>query len=152
MIAAAMSFKPGSPSMAWSAAVPDAVLWRARDRGRGQDVQVGDIREHVQDRHGQHARPHGHREVALGVLELASAKPTLFHASIENSEPTMAAPMVPRPTAAPPVAQEVAAEVGGQRLGVAADGDAEQDQQRERTGLDGVRDVWIRAAVRTRGR
>src|SRR5207249_12266093 len=50
----------------------DPVLRRAGDCGCGQDVQVGDVREHVQDGHDQHARAHSDREVALGVLELAS--------------------------------------------------------------------------------
>src|SRR2546430_5753325 len=41
-------------------------------------------------------------------LSSLPANPTLFHASIEKREPTIAAPIVPRPTAAPPVAQKLA--------------------------------------------
>jgi len=59
----------------------------------------------------------------------------LFHASIENSEPTIAAPIAQthRGAAGRP---KVDAKISGQCLRVPADGDAEQDQQRERTGLD----------------
>src|SRR5205085_8731845 len=42
-----------------------------------------------------------------GWVSSLPAKPTLFQASIENSEPTMAAPTAPSPTATPPVAQKL---------------------------------------------
>ena len=53
----------------------------------------------------------------LGCFISLAAKPTLFQASMENSEPTMAAPITVSGTTAPPVAQKLRSEVRGQGVG-----------------------------------
>src|SRR2546425_12697175 len=44
----------------------------------------------------------------VGFLSSPAANPTLFQASIENREPTIAAPMAVTATVTPPVAQKLA--------------------------------------------
>ena len=108
-----------------------------RDRIRRQHIEIGDIGQHVQRRHGQHARGHGKGQVLFGILELARRKPDVIpgihrkqradHRSADHGENGQ------RQGSAGP---EVRSEVRGDRRGVPADRQAEQDQSRERRRLD----------------
>src|SRR5437773_1482791 len=82
-------------------------------------------------------------------LSSLPANPTLFHASIEKREPTIAAPIVPRPTAAPPVAQKLAPKLAANASALRPMVMPSRISKASAPVLIAVRDVWIRAAVRT---
>ena len=115
----------------------DTVLWRAGDRARRQNVQVSDVGEHVQHGDDQDARSHRHGQVALRILELASGEPHVVPRVHREQRPDHGASDHPDADGHAPGGPEVGPEVGGQGFRVAADGEAEQDQQRERAGFDG---------------
>src|SRR5438093_6539513 len=53
---------------------PYTTLFRSR---RGQHVQVRDVREQVEERDDQDARPHRERQVLLRLLQLAPREPDI---------------------------------------------------------------------------
>src|SRR2546430_2054582 len=96
MIAIAMIYRPGVPNIACSAAVP------TRSCGAWAMASCGSTTRY-DTRYDTFARtysvvtiktpaPIANGTSFSGFLSSPDAKPTLFHASIENNEPTMAAP------------------------------------------------------------
>src|SRR5437879_12345884 len=82
-------------------------------------------------------------------LSSLPANPTLFHASIEKREPTIAAPIVPRPTAAPPVAQKSAAKLAADASALRPMVLPSRIRSASAPALVAAGGVWLRAAGRT---
>src|SRR2546429_59541 len=109
--AIAMMLSPAPPNIAWRAAVPMGgwfsveAIWMAT---RGSTFRYATLasRYRVVTTSTPTAMANGMSR--SGCFSSPEAKPTLFQASIENSDPTIAAPMAVAPTATPPVAQKLA--------------------------------------------
>src|SRR5436189_6319697 len=111
MTATAMMLSPAPPNIAWRAAVPMGgwfsveAIWMAT---RGSTFRYATLasRYRVVTTSTPTAMANGMSR--SGCFSSPEAKPTLFQASIENSDPTIAAPMAVAPTATPLVAQKLA--------------------------------------------
>src|SRR5207245_2827900 len=108
MRAAAMTFNPGSPKMACSAAVPTRSCGALAMAAAGRTFRYATFASTCRTVTMSTPAPMATGRSRWAFLSSLPANPTLFHASIEKREPTIAAPIVPRPTVAPPVAQKLA--------------------------------------------
>ena len=113
----------------------------------GQNVEVGDVGQDIEQAH--HARcpaPSASGRFRLGFCTSAAAKVTLFQASLEKSEPTIAAPMTGNTarvqSPVPQKLEKLAAATSGRRKSVSP----KQHQHRERADLGHAEDGLDRGA------
>ena len=107
MMAAAISLSPGCPRIACSAAVATRSCGAVAMAAAGSTFRYATFASRYSTVTINTPAPIATGRSRSGCVSSLPAKPTLFQASIENSEPTMAAPTAPSPTATPPVAQKL---------------------------------------------
>src|SRR6266702_2519451 len=96
MIATAMMYRPGVPNIACSAAVPTRSCGAWAMASCGSTTRYETFARTYSVVTIKTPAPIANGTSFSGFLSSPDAKPTLFHASIENNEPTMAAPTTGR--------------------------------------------------------
>src|SRR5260370_8508749 len=85
----------------------------------------------------------------VGFFNSLPAKPTLFHASIENSDPTIAAPTAPTPTTQPLVDQKLVPKFAAMAVALRPMVMPSKISAASAAVLTAVSEVWMNAAVFT---